>query len=698
MGVVPEVTDSGFKIRSADGTVWEWWQGNPALESGNRILPMPIPPIKQGPNIYIDSETIALLTGLHMDVDRTSQRIQFSTPNLGSDAPGEREITLDGWHTFTMAKTRPKAVSSGDQQTSRRLPMSVPASHDRLDISLGIGYVQDLDWGIHLGASGKIWSGDTNMTALITHGDNGARLHNSHLRWLDRESGRGIEAGDLYSESWGLVRGVRYTWSANGRWPYIGAYAKTNATSNPEALVVYRDKVRLGPNLVVQGEMGTDESIYTSLSWGKDPFQVFAFRRHLPSDLGCAEGAYATWLLTPEVSLFYGYTSSVSADGAEGSFKTIGIRVPFVGKSSLAIEKTEHTQNGASSKSKSIGLTMPVANTANLYIRYQENEIAFASAKVLGLESTGNNLMTCLSIFASPRVHLDYQISRFSQDGRASEQQQLITSYRLSDHTSLQTISGFPNIADRNLLRLRLEHQFGDGICLLLDYGRLSPYQSAADVRGKRGFMVMLRRTWPTWVPARGGEVSGIVLDQLGQPLEGIAVRLANYTTLTDAKGHYSFRCVPSGRYPLSIASESIPADYKVDSSTVDLDIARDSRITHDFSIVPLGCILGRVYLDRNENGKYDVGEGISGIAVCANEIVTSSRKDGSFAFNNLEPGRYGLRIAAEALPARYVVVDDSTISVDLKPRESITGIEFALANRDKRVIIAPVEWRTEEQ
>jgi hypothetical protein len=253
-------------------------------------------------------------------------------------------------------------------------------------------------------------------------------------------------------------------------------------------------------------------------------------------------------------------------------------------------------------------------------------------------------------------------------------------------------ISGFPNLADTDVLRFRLQQRLKRGLSLTLDYGRLSPFQDGADIFGKRGFMVMLRKTWQCDVPARGGKVSGAVLDQLGQPVESITVRMGKYSAASDKQGRYAFRSVPTGSYKIGIADESVPADYKIETSAQEIKVDRATEETVDFRLIPFGCILGRVYNDVNDNRGYDPGEGVGDVAVFANDRVTATDREGRFGFYNLTPGEYTVRLGTEILDKRYVVSGPTDFDVDLRPTESVTDLEFRVEFRKKPILFTKLE------
>jgi hypothetical protein len=689
LGISASPDGTGFVLQGADGKRWRW-EGGGALAGEGELIPLAAPGLQQGNSLFLSPETIAEVSHLSVVVDADSKKVVFHRPEFSEPKSEVQEDLGDGWRTFTVA--RPKVQMPENQRVSRRKAATSrpPLGRDQLDIGLGLGYVQGADWGTALTASGKVWGGDAGLWALFTYGDRGVRLNNSHLGWLDREGGRGVEAGNLYSEIWGLARGVRYSWDVNReRSPSIGLYLKTSGTDNRRTLLTYRDDLRLNRDLFIRSEIGTDTSRYVSFGCDKGPLQLFAYQRRLASGLGKGAGLFGSWSVLPRVSLFWGANSSTDSGSRDSRSQTMGLRIPLLKRCNFVLERTSYDHERGSLSSRSAGLTVSLANSVNLFLRYQKNasDIDVFSGRLITLHNDTSSLLTALSLFAGRRVRLDYQLSRYSQADQTTHREQLIANYRLTPRTTFQTISGFPDIADPDVLRLRLDHQLPNGMSLILDYGRLTPYQTADGILGRRGLMAMLRKTWPCQVPARGGSVSGTVVDRLGQPLEGITVRLGPYAAVSDKDGQYSFDRAPTGTYRVSVADESIPADYKAEAAPQEVKLKRGSRLTVNFSLVPLGCISGRVYLDWNNDGAYERGEGVADVAVCANDRATATDREGRFSFYNLEPGRYVMRVVQEVLDKRYIVRGAGEVEVELQPRESVTGLEFLLQERERPII-----------
>jgi hypothetical protein len=693
IAVVPE--NSGFTILSADGTRWRWQLGDSTLISDTQSMPLLLPGLQQGPSLYLDAKAVSELCRIPVVIDPASMQICFRRQEAVAAETQSEDYTFDGWRAFTIAKPaadRPVASRS----SLARIPIPrPPTAYDRMNVRLGIGYVQGADFGMELSSSGKLAGGDLNFSAIGAYGNRGTRLRNTHLTWLDREGGRGVEAGDLYSDAWGLVQGARYTWRASGdHWPSLGMYLKTSRTDNPTTSLAYADQINVTPTLALGGEIATDKSHYLNVRYDGRPFQLFLFKRSLSNHMGENEGMFGSLSLTRSISLFYGTTSSTDSFGRSTVYRNVGLRLPLLKRCGLVLGQTEYEHESSSSRTRSVGLTVPLRNNVHLFVRYQKvaSDRDMLSGGVWNLRDSGDSLLTSLSMFAGPRVHLDYQRSRYTQTGRTAYYEQLVTNYSLSPDTSIQVITGFPNLADTDVLRLRLQQRLRDNLSLTLDYGRLSPFQDGTDVFGKRGFMLMLRKTWPCMVPARGGKISGTVLDQLGQPVESITVRMGAYSAASDKQGRYAFRCVPTGSYKIAIADESVPADYKIETSAQQIKVDRSTEETVDFRLIPFGCILGRVFNDANGNRRYDPGEGAADVTVFANDRVTATDRDGRFGFYNLDPGKYTVKIGTELLDKRYMVSGPTDFELDLRPMESITNLEFRVEFRKKPIIFATLD------
>ncbi len=156
-----------------------------------------------------------------------------------------------------------------------------------------------------------------------------------------------------------------------------------------------------------------------------------------------------------------------------------------------------------------------------------------------------------------------------------------------------------------------------------------------------------------------------------GEPIIG--------TDTTDANGVYGFDGLPDGKYIVLVndtdhvlgeLTQSGDPDGVLDNrSSVDLDSAGVSAVgvidlLQDFGYTPIGHDTGEgligdtVFLDVNNNGQPDAGEGIEGVVVKlldSNGILiatTTTDENGNYSFGNLDPvATYQVMVDTTTLP-----------------------------------------------
>ncbi len=195
------------------------------------------------------------------------------------------------------------------------------------------------------------------------------------------------------------------------------------------------------------------------------------------------------------------------------------------------------------------------------------------------------------------------------------------------------------------------------------------------------------------------GEVCGQIKDGEGRVVRDVIVQLAGETTITGEKGKFYFPAVPAGRHYLSLKRpESYNGDYLfLPADLIAVKVEEDKKIEKNFRLVRGVDFSGRIILqDRNEEdilrGSVLYGEVekeqkeiTTGIIIEMLHDGKSYRKmsdsKGFFAFRNLPPGNWKLRVHRNGLSDLYKV----------KPEEK----EFYLKegeDRDIEIDIIPVK------
>jgi protocatechuate 3,4-dioxygenase beta subunit len=195
-------------------------------------------------------------------------------------------------------------------------------------------------------------------------------------------------------------------------------------------------------------------------------------------------------------------------------------------------------------------------------------------------------------------------------------------------------------------------------------------------------------------------ENGNCILDPGEQPLSGVTIFLLDAggtriaSTLTDANGVYKFDNLPPGTYGVEEVQPAGVFDGGEKLGSVGGIVAGNDLLTnitvgsgvdainYDFCEHAPVSIAGRVYVDDNNNGAIDAGEvGIGGATLTlldaagnATGVTTATAADGSYKFDGLAPGVYGV---AEVQPAGYYDGLDTAGTAGgaaLNPGDRITG------------------------
>lgn len=192
------------------------------------------------------------------------------------------------------------------------------------------------------------------------------------------------------------------------------------------------------------------------------------------------------------------------------------------------------------------------------------------------------------------------------------------------------------------------------------------------------------------------------VFDSGEAPLAGVTVHLLDAagvriaTTTTAADGTYRFEDLEPGTYGVEEIQPAAYFDGKDSPGSVGGVLDGNDRIVkvkldpgtdakkYDFGELPPARISGYVYSDADNDGVFDSGEEpLAGVTVYlldkagARVATATTASDGSYAFENLEPGVYGV---VEVQPDGYLDGKDSPGSVGGKLDGNDRVVDVTLA------------------
>ena len=608
----------------------------------------------------------------------------------GITLAGARMPADDALRTFVVPRTMDTRVKDVDRQLADSLS-TLPQAHGRLTGIVGVGYVQHADWGAETITAGTIGGFDVQLDALVAFAGRGAVVEHGMLLVRDPDRGWSAEAGDLYSDLHGPVRGLRWSSEFSKYWqPGVSVHLQRFGLPIDRPLMVYHDRIRVGP-IGFDAELASDASRFlrTRLAAGRRTEIEASYRRAAPAVPARDQGIQGQLRLMRGVTLSGGFLRS-ERPGDASDWRSVAVHLPLHRSVSLTFERTVTVSSHLSDRSWA---AMGGVRAGSLFYfqRYQWGRADLLEPETLG-SFTRENLQSMASYSPRPRLHLAVQTAtQWSPAGRAQHWLELQSSMNVTNGTALQLAMPLSTDLETTRLRARLEQSLSHRFSLVAEYGRPSAFQSVQIGTEQPRFKVMVRRTWDAITPARGGEVRGLVLDYVGRPVPGARVRLGAYAADADANGAFVFARIPRGDMELSLDPAFLPADYAWDARSVPLSVVPSSRIRADLSVAPLNTIHGRVYVDLNSDGDFDAGEGVFGAVVRLGESTTATDATGGYDFFNLPLGAHVVRIEPGGLPPRFAAGEVSALTVALGDDGPVTGADFRVrANTQAK----PVVWR----
>jgi hypothetical protein len=572
--------------------------------------------------------------------------------------------------------------------TPLRSQRRLPPRHESLRTTVGVGYVQGADWGTELMASGSAGGRQVQLQTLITGGREGMLFDSGALSVFDPQARWRAELGDLFSNLRGASRGGRVSWqTAGGRWrPSLAVYGPRRGSGSRATVVAYRDQWQVGRQTLLDAEFASDRSLAIRNRFQLSRLDVETMFRSMkdPStsrDASLAAGVTLWHGISLNGAVFRAFETSENND-----WRTIGVRFPIAKFLSVTLERA-HAATPRSSQRTTAAMASVVAGDLRLFHRFQLGTYDLAGSGYRG-SLDRQQTQSFASYNAGTRVNVVMQLAtQRAENGRVQHWEEMQTTLRLTSKTTLRTVTAVPDVRDAKRWRGFFRQELPSRFAFQVDYGRLSAFQSIPNELDRSRFKVMLFKTWDLATPGGGGEVEGRVLDTAGRGVAGAGVKLGSFFDQTDATGSYRFVNVPAGAYDVSLDRDRLPADVAWDGRAEPITVSARRRVRRDLRVVPLNSIHGRVYCDRNGNGRYDSGEAISGVVMLSNNRVTATDQHGSYSFFNLWPGPYRVRIDSGKLPPNLEPAGAMQIDVTLGGDAPVTQTDFRVRQRPIPVI-----------
>ena len=313
------------------------------------------------------------------------------------------------------------------------------------------------------------------------------------------------------------------------------------------AALAYRDSVLVTHNLDVRGEVSSDGSAFAGIRLIAGRGTGELFYRYSPLRHVVDRGTTVSYNIWHGIAAYGGIR--VSDSDTRDHWNMIGVTLPLIAQSSVSVEQTRTTRLAASDTSNAFAFQAPIG-PIRVIQRYQWVDVALTGGPSMA-DSGRRQIQSMASYSPGSRLRFTYQTATQWYAGRDAQQwTELESVLHLSQTTSVHAVTGFPAIADPTRMRVGVRQALARGFRLSVDYGRLPAFESstpsAPDVSR---LLVMVHHVWTVRTPARGADVEGVVRDDSGAAVAGVAVSLGTYLTTSREDGRYRFPHVPPGQY-----------------------------------------------------------------------------------------------------------------------------------------------------
>ena len=691
MGIIIKAEKEGVKITDSQGELYQAKWGDIMLK-GKESISLGFPLRLEEGDLFLEAEVVAKLAYRSLEFQEKEKILNFSPAHLEEE---KIEVAVEeGLATFTIKKApeelketkkRLGEFISEEEQTALEKKIGHSFSeHEQMYIDTSVSFYSaegEIKWGLDLAGSGKIYGGDIDLSFYLQEQENDFYLYPGFLKWKSEMEKIGFEIGRLPSKIYGMEEAVRYVWKRKGskfpqeNWSSLSLYFPDTALKD-DPILAYGDEFIFSPNIHLQGEISSEGSYAGGLRYDGPNLDLSVYGSWLEAQSTLKYGTSLNYDLGNSCSL--GWSREKEDNDIHQRWT---VKIPLLSTWDLFLEARE-IEYGQEKKDRIISLTNFFTLSDNLRGRFRYEDIV---QEILEegewVTYPSRRYIASLNYVPSPKLSLDYQIVA-TYNKEIDITTYLRADYSISPKLKVWFGTAFPEIFKKEDLKsIGFEYQLN------------SDWQLEAQYQGfqQNYFYLKLCKSFSFDTPSRGGTIYGKVKDSLGNPVPQIKIKTANYQVITNEEGEYEFKGIPPGDYEVTIARETVPAEYQAEkvSQTVSLKSGRKDEI--NFQFIPLSSLIGQIYEDRNNNGKCDSEEGIPGVVLGVDGRITASDSKGSYGFYNLPPDSYRIYLDLERLPNGYEVEGETEKYVEMVSYKTVTGIDFTLKTKKKKIIFQQI-------
>lgn len=706
------VTTDGMRVTIIDtsGRKWTAQAGDLWLETEGERISLPGGTRSEGMAVYMAVEAAARLAELPVTVDRSARQVLIGSPpkrTKASSGRGENAAPLsterqpilaaapDGWEPVQVEKSseekaetaRIEGEPTGTTAVQKRVwrDLREAPQHDRLRLTAIPSLVIGADGAAEIAASGRLMGYDVDGNVAPTFGPNGTQFLSGRVSIGDDAAGWRAQGGDLFSETWGLARGLRYARKVGkakakhqtGASLYL--QARRDGTDRP--MLSLMDQLDLGDLIRLGGEVSSEGSMSGRAGLRFSRFSTDGFYRAARVRNGGAYGAAASVILMRSLSV--SARQSTTGAGADRLILRDGaIRIGLFRRIEVLLQETRIQSGAYRTRLDAASVTVPLGQI-RWNARYQQKRTEYALSREFNHELTST-----VGYRPNRRLSVDAQaVTRWGGVGPTQTWDQFMIQWRLTRTVEAQWSGSLFDPGKTERMRARVQWAARPDLSFIAEYGNVSPYQQVVRTLPGRMIRIAIRKEWDVRSPASGGEVWGQVVDGRGKPVSGVVVEAGPYSTETDTHGEYSLRKLPAGQYQVRLRDDSIPSELYATGPALTFESAGRRQLQAPFQLLNLGKVRGRVCVDANANDKCDAQEGIAMVTLVLGESATSSDTAGAFGFYNLKQGVYRVRLTPASVRKELELVSEAEVEVRVEPGHGEDVVEFRLRTKKEKII-----------
>ncbi len=691
MGIVIKAEKGGVKITDSQGELYQTSWGDIILKGKEKIsLSFPLR-LEEG-DLFLEVEVVAKLAYRSLEFQEKEKILNFA---LIRTEEKKVEIAVEeGLATFTIKKA-PEEL----KETKKRLGELISkeekialekkighsfSEHEQmwLDTSVSLYRAgEETRWNLDVVGSGKIYGGDIDLSFYLQEQEDDFYLNLDFLKWKNEMDKIGFEIGRLPSKIYGMEEAVRYVWKRDGNkfpqknWSSLSLYFPDTALKD-DPILAYGDEFIFSPYIHLQGEVSSEGSYAGGLRYDGPSLDLSIYGSWLEAQSRLKYGTSLNYDLGNSCS--FGW-SRVKENNDLCQRWTV--KIPLLSTWNLFLEAREHDYS-EEKKDKIISLmnVFSLSNNLKGMFRYEDvTQEIFKEGEWVNYPS--RRYIASLNYALNPKLCFDYHIIS-THNNTIDTYTHLRADYRISPKLKVWFSTAFPEIFKKEDLKsIGFEYQLN------------SDWQLKAQYQGfqQNNFYLTLCKSFSFDTPTRGGTIYGKVKDSLGNPIPQIKIKAENYQVITNKEGEYEFKGIYPGDYEVTIARETVPARYQVETVSHSISLKSGRKNEINFQLIPLSSLMGQIYEDRNKNGKCDPGEEIPRVVLGVDDRITASDSKGVYGFYNLPPGSYRIYLDLERLPNGYEVEGETEKYVEMVSYKPITGIDFTLKTKKKKIIFQQI-------